>query len=67
MKKITWTKDMMNVDQASCGPKWGNLWMNLDLDTMKTGYVFISNNKVVTKQYKRKADAKKAAEKWLRS
>lgn len=65
--KIKWTKNFMKQEEASLGHKWGTLWKNLDLDTMKVGWVFISRGKVVTEQTKTKAAAKKAAEKWLRS
>lgn len=63
---MKWTKNSMKQEEASHGSKFGTLWMSLDLDDWKTGWVFISNGKVVTKKTKSKAAAKRAAEKWLK-
>ena len=56
-------------DNAECGEKWGRLWYTLELEDGAIGYAFISGstNKVVTKRFKSKSVAKKAAEKWLRA
>ncbi len=64
--KITWTRNIMKQEEASCGSKYGVLWNTFDLDDMKQGYAFISEGLVVTKKLKTKAAAKRAAEKWLR-
>ena len=54
-------------EQASCGDKWGMLWNTFEIEDGSMGYAFLDSNKmVVTKKYKTKPAAKRAAEKWLR-
>lgn len=65
--EVTWGKTDYN-ETGSCGDRWGKLWFSLDLDDWGIGWVFVEGitHKVVTKKFKTKAAAKKAAEKWLR-
>lgn len=64
--KVIWRKAVLG-EEASYGNKWGSLAFTWDLDDNKTGYAFLdSDRRIVTKKFKTKSAAKKAAEKWLK-
>lgn len=64
--KVQWLKSAFR-EEASYGDKWGYLSLVYELTDDTTGYAFINGNgETVTKKYKTKAAAKKAAEKWLK-
>jgi hypothetical protein len=56
----------MNQDHASYGDKFITIWYCLELEDGKAGYAGLAAGEVVTKKYKTKTAAKKAAEKWLK-
>ena len=64
--KIKWTKNIMYQDHASYGDKSITIWYCLELEDGRAGYAGLAAGECVTKKFKTKTAAKKAAERWLK-